>query len=778
MTLMICFFKEHTPRIFEPCYSTKEAEMSTGLFALFRNKTMKILKVVLSLFLYISFISNLQAKSLENISIQLKWFNQYQFAGIYIAKEKGFYEEEGLNVEIKERDPKKNNVLQVIEGESEYGVAESVILRYRAEGHKVKVIATIFQHNALVLISKKGSGILSPYEMKGKKIAFQEGLDDSIISGLLTFAHMGTNEYIKMPLDYSYMDFVNDKVDITEAYISDQPYWLKEKYGIDVNIIDPKNYGMNFYGDLIFTTEEEAEKHPLRVKKFKEATLRGWKYALEHQDEAIKIILDKYNTRDLKYEQLQYEARITKNLIASDYIPLGNVRKERFRMLTELYQGKGISSAELHKAVDTIIYNPDVKENVFFEYLYYIIAIAVSLLLLILFLFFNNRRLKYLVREQTKELFEAKEFAEQASLSKSNFLANMSHEIRTPMNGLLGFVDRLKKTEEDPQRIKQFEIIRSSGETLMNIINDILDFSKIESGKMEIEYSPLPLRKFFEEVPQIFQQIASAKNINILNAINENIPESILGDKTRLKQVVFNLMSNALKFTHDGGNVTLQAYYKEKLLHVAVIDTGIGIAKENQKKIFEAFSQEDASITRKFGGTGLGLSISLRLINLMGGEIKLESEVGKGSKFYFDIPVDVCSIKVDESSIEENGDTQIQGHVLIVEDNKTNQMLLGMLLDDYGITYDIANDGAEGVLKFKQTKYDAILMDENMPIMNGIEATKIIREDYESDIPIIAVTANALTQDRERFLEAGMNDYISKPYTEEDIFKVLRKYLG
>ncbi len=141
--------------------------MSTGLFALFRNKTMKILKVVLSLFLYISFISNLQAKSLENISIQLKWFNQYQFAGIYIAKEKGFYEEEGLNVEIKERDPKKNNILQVLEGESEYGVADAVILRYRAEGHKVKVIATIFQHNAMVLISKKGSGILSPYEMKG-----------------------------------------------------------------------------------------------------------------------------------------------------------------------------------------------------------------------------------------------------------------------------------------------------------------------------------------------------------------------------------------------------------------------------------------------------------------------------------------------------------------------------------------------------------------------------------------------------------------------------------
>ena len=379
------------------------------------------------------------------------------------------------------------------------------------------------------------------------------------------------------------------------------------------------------------------------------------------------------------------------------------------------------------------------------------------------------------------ELLKAKELAEQASQSKSSFLANMSHEIRTPMTGLLGFVDRLQKAEENPEKIKQFQTIRKSGETLMNIINDILDFSKIESGKMEIEYSPVFLQKFFEEAPQIFQQIASTKNINILNAMNENIPECILGDKTRLKQIVFNLMSNAIKFTHDGGNVTLQAYYKdkEKLLHVAVIDTGIGIAKEQQKKIFEAFSQEDVSTTRKFGGTGLGLSISLHLINLMGGALKLESEVGKGSTFYFDIPVDVCSTKVQESTTtEEYGDIQIQGHVLVVEDNKTNQMLLGMILDDNGLSYDIADNGAEGILKYKHNKYDVILMDENMPIMNGIEATKILREEHKSKIPIIAVTANALIQDRERFLEAGMDDYISKPYTEGDILKVLQKYLG
>lgn len=330
---------------------------------------MRVLKVIFFVFIHLFTLSTLQAKDkpLENISIQLKWFYQYQFAGVFMAKEKGFYEELGLDVQIKERDPKKNNILQVLQGESEYGVADSVILRYRAEGHKVKVLATIFQHNAMVLISKKGSGIVSPYEIKGKKISFQEGLDDSIISSLLAFANIDEGEYTKKPMDYTHMDFINGEVDISEAYISIEPYWMKEKYGIEVNVIDPKNYGIDFYGDLIFTTQKEIDTHPLRVKKFKEATLRGWKYALEHQDETIQTILDKYNTRDLNYKQLEYEARITKNLIASSYIPLGDVREERFKILAKLYVNKGLTQTELNKAVKNIVYNPDAKENLFFK---------------------------------------------------------------------------------------------------------------------------------------------------------------------------------------------------------------------------------------------------------------------------------------------------------------------------------------------------------------------------------------------------------------------------
>jgi len=371
-----------------------------------------------------------------------------------------------------------------------------------------------------------------------------------------------------------------------------------------------------------------------------------------------------------------------------------------------------------------------------------------------------------------KKLNKARERAEQASIAKSDFLTNMSHEIRTPMTGMLGFIERLIKDETDAERLKKLQVVENSGQTLLEIINDILDFSKIENGKIELESFPFNIGQLFENSLDTFSSLSSTKNISLHKMIDENLPASILGDQTRLKQVVFNLMSNAIKFTSDGGKITLHVrYHKEtQSIYIAVIDNGVGIAKDNLEKIFEAFSQEDVSTTRKFGGTGLGLSISSHLVRLMGSELKVESVVSKGSKFYFELPIEISSknSSTDKEEITEDSDdlSCMQGHLLIVEDNKTNQMLMSMILDDLDLTYDIANDGAEGVLNFKNKKYDAILMDENMPIMNGIEATILIREleieESLKKVPIIAVTANALTGDKEKFIEAGMDDYIPK----------------
>ena len=537
---------------------------------------MKNFKLIFIFLLSTVIISGLYAKDkdLENVSIQLKWFFQYQFAGLLVAKEKGFYEDAGLNVTIKERDPKKNNILQVVNGESEYGVADSVILRYRAEGHPVKVLATIFQHNAMVLMSKKESGIVSPYEMKGKKISYQQGLDDSIISSLFSFANINEDDHIHMPMDFTKMDFVNGDVDVTEAYISIEPYWLKEKYNIEVNIIDPKNYGIDFYGDLIFTTQKEIDEHPKRVEAFRNATLKGWAYALNHQDEAIKIILDKYNTRDLNYEQLLYEARVTENLIATKYIPLGNLKEARFQILANIYAGKGLRKKVLDEAVKSIIYNPNAKQSWFLVYFYEIIAVIVLLSLLVLFLFLHNRRLKHLVTEKTK------------SLQNSTEKIKKQHQL----------LDDILNTTDNIMIITDFNNIKFSNDQSKSImpINDTSEYNEESKHNMLKKlfmhndgYLHSELIKENETFEQLYENTRIAdRKVLVINEKFEPKAYSITMKKLINNNDYLITLSDISKIQEEFAKVENQAY----------IDGLTGVY--NRNKFNELFTQELKRVQR------------------------------------------------------------------------------------------------------------------------------------------------------------------------------------
>lgn len=384
------------------------------------------------------------------------------------------------------------------------------------------------------------------------------------------------------------------------------------------------------------------------------------------------------------------------------------------------------------------------------------------------------------------KLTEAMEAAKSANQAKSLFLANMSHEIRTPMNAILGFVSIMSRSEEDPKRKGFFEIINNSGQTLLSIINDILDFSKIESGKMSFEMLPYETSGLFMETALLFDAQASQKKILFEKYISKELPRRVVTDKARLKQVLHNLLSNAMKFTPEEGRVLFEVKYdtSSQRLFCCVSDSGIGIAPEHQASIFNAFEQADNSITRKFGGTGLGLAICRSIIKQMGGDLEVQSEVGKGSRFFFEIPFAPYESKVESSALDAQESTGIIGnaHVLIVEDNVSNQTLLGTILQEAGVTYDVANDGEEGLRRFRQRAYDLIFMDENMPKKNGLAATAEIRHleqtQEKTKTPIIAVTANALLGDKQRFLNAGVDDYIAKPYRDEEILAVLRKFLG
>ncbi len=393
----------------------------------------------------------------------------------------------------------------------------------------------------------------------------------------------------------------------------------------------------------------------------------------------------------------------------------------------------------------------------------------------------SHDKLEQKVKERTQEL----EYAMQA---KAEFLANMSHEIRTPLNAMLGFVEILKKGEHDPERIKQFDIIDNSGNSLLTIINDILDFSKIESGKLAIEQVPFAARQPFEEVQLLFYEKASEKKIDLSLKFDPALPQALVGDTVRIKQVTANFVSNAIKFTPHNGTIAIHVSYDtvKNTLICRVSDSGIGISEESIHTIFEAFSQADSSTTRKFGGTGLGLTICERIIHLMGGKIGVESKIDEGSTFYFELPASVSNEPLLQQHQKEDANEAtaktLQGHVLVIEDNDMNQMLFEVMLQEAGLSCEIATNGAEGVEKFKASAYDLILVDENMPVMNGLEATRQIlnyeREHDKKHTPIIAVTANAFEGDRERFLEAGMDDYISKPI-EHDVFRdMLHKYLS
>ena len=384
-----------------------------------------------------------------------------------------------------------------------------------------------------------------------------------------------------------------------------------------------------------------------------------------------------------------------------------------------------------------------------------------------------NRELEERVKERTFQL-------KHANKAKSEFLANMSHEIRTPLNAILGFVDILKEESKGRKSSEYVDIIYKSSDTLLQIIEDILDFSKIESGKLNIDKVYFDPFDEFKIITNLFEGKCSQNDISLHLTLDKNIPPSIKTDSLRIKQIISNLLSNAIKFTPAKNSIFVDISYEKDILKVSVKDEGKGIAADKLKHIFEAFSQEDNSTTRFYGGTGLGLTISSNLVRLLGGELKVKSELGIGSEFYFYIPVEVGE-KIHKESKTKNKPLFNNEKILVVEDNKSNQMLMTILLKKMKLSFEFANDGIEAIDMFKSSKYDAILMDKNMPNMNGIEATKhILQYEQENNLehtPIIALTANALKGDRERFLEAGMDEYLTKPINKDRLGETLIKVL-
>jgi len=400
----------------------------------------------------------------------------------------------------------------------------------------------------------------------------------------------------------------------------------------------------------------------------------------------------------------------------------------------------------------------------------------------------KNRKLEELNKELEEAIEHANRLASEseiASMAKSKFLANMTHELRTPLNGVIGSIKLLNDTALSEEQEKFLDIAHSSANTLLAIVNNILDLSKIEAGKLEIETTNFNLIDIIKEIINIMNIKVQEKNLILNYHIENNIPLLLKGDSSKLRQILINLIGNAVKFTNSGEinlNVSREEIYNDNIkLRFSIKDTGIGIAQEKSHLLFQSFSQIDSSIGREYGGTGLGLAICKNLVEMMDGEINVITEEGKGSTFWFTAMFELQKTSEEpgediyENFLNENF-KESKCKILVAEDNKSNQFIMLHMLEKYGYSAHIASNGDEVIKALEEKPYDIILMDIQMPHLNGLDTTKIIRDKEKNTgkhIPIIAVTAHGMKEDRKKCLEAGMDQYITKPVNPEELNKVI-----
>lgn len=562
-----------------------------------------------------------EERPLESITLQLRWRHAFQFAGFYAAIEQGYYREAGLEVHLAEvlpRQPRMDVVDEVLAGRAQYGLGATRLLLRRSAGDPVVALAAIYQHSPQVLIALRSSGVNYVQDLHDKPIMM--GQQTAELRAYLKDEGLDPEKLKIVPHTYDNSKLLSGEVGALSAYSTDEPFALRQ-LGVDYVMFTPRTGGIDFYGDVLFTTEAEIAEHPDRVKAFREASMRGWDYAMAHPDEIIDLILKKYSRR-LSRAHLQFEAEETAALMHPGLIEAGHMNPGRWRHIADTYARLGMLPANF--SLDGFIYTPRTGPDL--KTVYWTLAALAALTITVLAWALPLRRLNRRLR--------------QADTAKGRYLAFLTHEIRTPLSGMAGTLELMKEETLAPHLLEQTQLLELSTKNLLMLVNNVLDFSKLEAGKLMVELQAVEIDMFMRKLCGSYQALAEQKGLRLNYQISPGVPPAIISDGLRLRQILSNLVANAINFTMTGVVDVTVEFIEIKgnpRLRFHVRDTGPGIAAEKLARLFQPYQQADRTIARQFGGSGLGLSIARELAQLLNGDISVQSEPGAGSTFTVEI---------------------------------------------------------------------------------------------------------------------------------------------
>ena len=583
--------------------------------------------------------NSLDSGPAKEVTLQLKWKHQFQFAGYYAAVKKGFYREAGLKVHLKELGPDSNVVDIVVNGKADFGIMDSDLIRSRSQGIPIVALGVIYQHSPSALVASLSSGVTELHQLAGKRVSLETHSAD--IHAMLKTAGLTKNILKVSDHLFGPNDLLTDQVDAMSVYTSDEVFLLRQK-NFKYRLFSPRNYGIDFYGDTLFTTEKIVADQPELVKKFRKASLKGWDYALSHTDELAHYIQEQYGNRHSR-EHLLFEAQITMDLVLSDLIEVGYMNKDRWKHIYEVYKSVGLIKEPVD--FDSFIYKPATDQSKLYNV---IIAISLTLMMttvITVIYFFTNRKLKYQISESNSLKKQLKDYADNLKRSNDaleNFAAIASHDLQEPLRKIIAFGDRIKENVTMEERENNYmERMQSATNRMQTFIQDLLEFSKINSKPRE--FIQVDLNKIFLEV---LSDLETTIELTGGKATTETLP-IILGDRFQIRQLFLNLLSNAIKFHKKDtppsiqikSHLTTDGFWK-----ISIKDNGIGFDTKNVIKILKPFERLHGRTEYK--GSGMGLAICDKIVERHGGLIDVESSPGNGATFHISLPQDSNSVNL------------------------------------------------------------------------------------------------------------------------------------